>query len=148
MLRVGTDTGWLDLSFTVSPNPDEDFISLEPITVSTDKPRLHKRAEKLQITGTAQRVQQGDEGLDGPYRVVIPIDSGKFPRYTFRLYASDTDRLVAGEALHIHRLKSVDAFLDNGGNFKAVIDLPPTVFQAGTYRVSAVYQGQRAQNYI
>ena len=33
LLRVGTDTGWLDLSFTVSPNPDEDFISLEPITV-------------------------------------------------------------------------------------------------------------------
>jgi hypothetical protein len=125
LLNVGTNTGNLNLSFKVSPNPEEDFLSLEPITVSTEKP-VYQAAEKLQVRGTAQKVQQGNtDGLVVPYRVEIFVESTDFP---------------------IKRFKSVDAFLDNGGNFKASADLPPTVFQDGIYKVTAIYQGHRAQN--
>jgi len=67
------------------------------------------------------------------------------PSSTFRFYALPSDRNVDGIAFPIKRLKSTEAFLDNGGKFKATIDLPPTIFLDGTYKVSAIYQGQRAQ---
>jgi len=97
LLNVGTDTASRNLSFKVSANPEEDFIQLEPITVTTGKP-VYKAAEKLEITGTAVKVQQGKtDGLVVHYRVEIIVETTDFP---------------------IKRFKSAEAFLDNGGNFK------------------------------
>lgn len=143
-LIVGTDTGSRTVFFKVSPNPEEDFISLEPITVSTDK-SVYQAADKVYITGKAQRIEQGNEGLVVPYRVEIKVETVDFPTSAFRLEAVPSDKLVSGVAYPIKRLKSTEAYLDNGGNFKATIDLPPTVFLDGTYKISAIYQGQRAQ---
>ena len=143
-LIVGTDTGSRTLFFTVSPNPDEAFISLEQITVSTDK-SVYQATEKVHITGQAQRVEQGREGLVVPYRVQIKVETVDFPTSAFRLYALPSDKNIDGIAYPIKRLKSTEAFLDNGGKFKATIDLPPTIFLDGTYKVSAIYQGHRAQ---
>jgi len=124
LLNVGTDSASRNISFKVSANPEEDFIQLEPITVTTGKP-VYLAAEKLDIIGTAVRVQQGNtDGLVVPYRVEIIVETTDFP---------------------IKRFKSAEAFLDNGGNFKVSIDLPPTVFFDGAYKVSAIYQGHRAQ---
>jgi len=143
-LIVGTNTASRTLFFTVAENPDEAFISLEPITVSTDK-SVYKATERVHITGQAQRVEQGREGLVIPFRVEIRVTTDELPTSSFRYQADPSDRRVSGEFIPIKRLKTTEAFLDNGGKFSAFIDLPPTVFFDGTYRVSAIYQGHRDQ---
>ena len=53
-------------------------------TIQTDKP-VYQAAEKLKVTGTAQRVQQGNtDGLVIPFRVEIFVESTDFPIKRFK----------------------------------------------------------------
>lgn len=112
--------------FKVSPNPEEDSLNVEPLTVTTQLP-VYNAAEKQKITvlGTAIKRIQGTQGLVIPDRVDILIKS------------------PSGKSID-----SSSVFLDSGGNFQSNFDMPVTVYKEGIYKVTAVYQGIRADNFF
>ena len=112
--------------FKVSPNPEEDSLIIEPLTVTTEVP-VYNAAENQKITvlGTAIKKVQGTQGLVVPARVDIII---KGPNGL--------------------SLDSSSVFLDNGGNFQSIFDMPVTVYEEGIYKVTAVYEGIRANNFF
>ena len=112
--------------FKVSPNPEEDSLNIEPLTVTTKVP-VYNAAENQKITvlGTAIKKVQGTQGLVVPARVDIII------------------KAPSGLSL-----TSSSVFLDAGGNFKSIFDMPVTVYKEGIYKVTAVYEGIRADNFF
>jgi len=121
-----SDTAPIVVFFKVSPNPEEDSLNIEPLTVTTEVP-VYNAAEnqKIKILGTAIKKVQGTQGLVVPYRVDIIIKS------------------PAGLSLD-----SSSVYLDAGGNFKSLFDMPVTIYKEGIYKVTAVYQGIRAENFF
>ena len=121
-----SDTAPMVIFFKVSPNPEEDSLNIEPLTVTTEVP-VYNAAEnqKITILGTAIKKVQGNQGLVVPFRVDIIIKS------------------PAGLSLD-----SSSVYLDAGGNFKSLFDMPITVYKEGIYKVTAVYQGIRAENFF
>jgi len=121
-----SDTAPIVVFFKVSPNPEEDSLNIEPLTVTTEVP-VYNAAEnqKITILGTAIKKVQGNQGLVVPFRVDIIIKS------------------PAGLSLD-----SSSVYLDAGGNFKSLFDMPITVYKEGIYKVTAVYQGIRAENFF
>ena len=81
--------------------------------------------QKITILGTAIKKVQGTQGLVVPARVDIIIKS------------------PAGLSL-----TSSSVFLDAGGNFQSIFDMPVTVYKEGIYKVTAVYEGIRAENFF
>ena len=112
-----------EVFFKVSPNPDEDSLVLEPLTVTTEKP-IYNAGETLTVLGSAMKRSQGLEGLVVPDRAKIIISSGKFP---------------------FEQIFDASVYLDNGGNFKSSFVLPVTIFKDGNYKVTAIYQQIRAE---
>ena len=121
-----SDTAPIIVFFKVSPNPEEDSLNIEPLTVTTEVP-VYSAAEnqKIKILGTAIKKVQGNQGLVVPYRVDIIIKS------------------PAGLSLD-----SSSVFLDAGGNFQSLFVMPVTIYKEGIYKVTAVYQGIRAENFF
>jgi hypothetical protein len=121
-----SDTAPIVVFFKVSPNPEEDSLNIEPLTVTTEVP-VYSAAEnqKIKILGTAIKKVQGTQGLVVPFRVDIIIKS------------------PAGLSLD-----SSSVFLDAGGNFQSLFDMPVTIYKEGIYKVTAVYQGIRAENFF
>ena len=121
-----SDTAPVVVFFKVSPNPEEDSLNIEPLTITTEVP-VYNAAENQKITvlGTAIKKVQGTQGLVVPARVDIII---KDPRGL--------------------SLASSSVFLDAGGNFKSIFDMPVTVYKEGIYKVTAVYEGIRAENFF
>lgn len=121
-----SDSAPVVVFFKVSPNPEEDFLNIEPLTVTTQVP-VYNAAEnqKITILGTAIKKVQGTQGLVVPARVDIII--------------KDPSGLS---------LTSSSVFLDAGGNFKSIFDMPVTVYKEGIYKVTAVYEGIRAENFF
>jgi len=121
-----SDTAPIVVFFKVSPNPEEDSLNIEPLTVTTEAP-VYNAAEnqKIKILGTAIKKVQGTQGLVVPFRVDIIIKS------------------PAGLSLD-----SSSVFLDAGGNFQSIFDMPVTIYKEGIYKVTAVYQGIRAENFF
>ena len=112
-----------ELFFKVSPNPDEDSLVLEPLTVTTEKP-IYNAGETLTVLGSAMKRSQGLEGLVVEERAKIIISSGKFP---------------------FEQIFDSSVYLDNGGYFKSSFVLPVTIFKDGNYKVTAIYQNIRAE---
>ena len=112
-----------ELFFKVSPNPNEDSLVIEPLTVTTEKP-IYNAGETLTVLGTALKRSQGAEGLVVEDRAKIIISSGKFP---------------------FKQIFDASVYLDNGGNFESSFVLPVTVFEDGNYKVTAIYQEIRAE---
>ncbi|GBF24049.1 hypothetical protein MnTg01_00385 [archaeon MnTg01] len=121
-----SDTAPIIVFFKVSPNPEEDSLNIEPLTVTTEVP-VYSAAEnqKIKILGTAIKKVQGNQGLVVPYRVDIIIKS------------------PAGLSLD-----SSSVYLDSGGNFQSLFVMPVTIYKEGIYKVTAVYQGIRAENFF
>lgn len=121
-----SDSAPVVVFFKVSPNPEEDSLNIEPLTVTTEFP-VYNAAENQKITvlGTAIKRVQGTQGLVVPDRVDIIIKSPK------------------GLSLD-----SSSVFLDSGGNFQSIFDMPITLYKEGIYKVTAVYQGIRAENFF
>jgi len=112
--------------FKVSPNPDADFLNIEPLTVTSELPVYNvAQKQKLTILGTALKRVQGTQGLVVPDRVDITIKS-------------PSNKVITESSV----------YLDTGGNFQSVFDMPVTVFKEGIYKVTAVYQGIRAENFF
>ncbi|HEY7366968.1 MAG TPA: lamin tail domain-containing protein [Nitrosopumilaceae archaeon] len=112
--------------FKVSPNPDEDFLNIEPLTVTSELPVYNvAQNQKLTILGTALKRVQGTQGLVVPDRVDIIIKS-------------PTGKVITESSV----------YMDAGGNFRSIFDMPVTVFKEGIYKVTAVYQGIRAENFF
>jgi len=121
-----SDSAPIVIFFKVSPNPEEDYLNIEPLTVTTEIP-VYNAAEnqKITILGTAIKRVQGTQGLIVPDRVNIIIKS------------------PAGLSLD-----SSSVYLDAGGNFKSIFDMPVTIYEEGIYKVTAVYLGIRAENFF
>jgi hypothetical protein len=121
-----SDSAPVVVFFKVSPNPEEDSLNIEPLTVTTQVP-VYNAAEnqKITILGTAIKKVQGTQGLVVPARVDIII-----------------------KGLNGLSLDSSAVFLDAGGNFKSIFDMPVTVYKEGIYKVTAVYEGIRAENFF
>ena len=121
-----SDTAPVVVFFKVSPNPEADSLNVEPLTVTTEVP-VYNAAEnqKIGVTGTAIKRVQGTQGLVVPDRVDIII------------------KAPSGLSL-----ASSSVYLDNGGNFKSTFDMPVSVYEEGIYKVTAVYQGIRAENFF
>jgi hypothetical protein len=121
-----SDTAPVVVFFKVSPNPEEDSLNIEPLTVTSEFPVYNvAQNQKLTILGTALKRVQGTKGLVVPDRVDIAIKS-------------PTGKIITESSV----------YLDTGGNFKSSFDMPVTVFKEGTYKVTAVYQGIRAENFF
>jgi hypothetical protein len=121
-----SDSAPVVVFFKVSPNPEEDFLNIEPLTVTTKIP-VYNAAEnqKITILGTAIKKIQGTQGLVVPARVDIIIKS------------------PTGLSID-----SSSVYLDAGGNFQSIFDMPVTVYKEGIYKVTAVYEGIRAENFF
>lgn len=121
-----SDSAPVVVFFKVSPNPEEDSLNVKPLTVTTKLP-VYNAAENQKITvlGTAIKRVQGTQGLVVPDRVDILIKS------------------PSGQSV-----SSSSVYLDAGGNFQSTFDMPVTVYTQGTYKVTAVYQGIRADNFF
>jgi len=122
-LVVGTNTYSNTLFFKVSSDPANDTLNVEPLTVTTEK-AVYKAGETLQVTGTALKRQQGQEGLVVEERAQIIVKTTTFP---------------------IKEIYNAFVYLDNGGNFKSSFNLPVTIFKEGDYKVTAFYQTKRAE---
>jgi len=113
-----------EIFFKVSPNPSEDSLVVEPLTVTTEKP-IYNAGETLTVLGSAMKRSQGSSGLGiVEDRAKIIISSGKFP---------------------FEQIFDASVYLDNGGNFESSFVLPITVFKDGNYKVTAIYQEIRAE---
>ena len=121
-----SDTAPVVIFFKVSPNPSEDFLNIEPLTVTSELPVYNvAQKQKLTILGTALKRVQGTQGLVVPDRVDISIKS-------------PSNKIITESSV----------YLDAGGNFQSIFDMPITVFKEGIYKVTAVYQGIRAENFF
>src|SRR3972149_6047111 len=121
-----SDTAPVVVFFKVSPNPDEDFLNIEPLTVTSELPVYNvAQNQKLTILGTALKRVQGTQGLVVPDRVDIAIKS-------------PSNKIITESSV----------YLDSGGNFQSIFDMPVTIFKEGIYKVTAVYQGIRAENFF
>ena len=110
--------------FKVSPNPDEDTLNVKPLTVTTEFP-VYKAGEKLKVLGTSLKRVQGTQGLVVPDRVEITVKS-------------PSNKLIYESSV----------YSDAGGNFASTFDMPVTIFKEGTYKVTAIYQGLRIENFF
>lgn len=122
-ITVKTNSNSMDLFFKVSPNPETDTLSFEPLSVTTEKP-VYNAGEKLKVAGSVLKRAQGTEGLVVPERVQITVSTSTFP--TKQIHESSV-------------------FLNAGGGFQTLFDLPLTVFKEGTYKVTATYNNQKAE---
>jgi len=122
-IRVAADNESVNLFFKVSADPENDSLSVVPISVSTDK-SLYKAGDKLKIAGNVIKREQGDEGLVVPERVHITVVDGSFP---FR------------------QIHESSVYPNQGGEFSAVFELPVTIFAQGPYTVKALYTSTRAE---
>jgi hypothetical protein len=121
-----SDSTPIVIFFKVSPNPSEDSLNIEPLTVTSELPVYNvAQNQKLTILGTALKRVQGTQGLVVPDRVDIAIKS-------------PSNKLITESSV----------YLDAGGNFQSIFDMPVTVFKEGIYKVTAVYQGIRAENFF
>lgn len=110
--------------FKVSPSPAEDSLNVKPLTVTTEFP-IYNAGEKLTVLGTALKRVQGTQGLVVPDRVEIAIKS------------------PSGKVI-----QESSVYFDSGGNFKSIFDMPVTIYKEGIYKVTALYQGIRAENFF
>ena len=121
-----SDSTPIVIFFKVSPNPSEDSLNIEPLTVTSELPVYNvAQNQKLTILGTALKRVQGTQGLVVPDRVDIAIKS-------------PSNKMITESSV----------YLDTGGNFQSIFDMPVTVFKEGIYKVTAVYQGIRAENFF
>lgn len=120
---VGTDTGSTNIFFKVSPNPEQDTLQIEPLSVTTDK-AVYSAGETMKVIGTAIKRVQGTEGLVVQERAQIIIKDGTFP---------------------FKQILDSSVYLDIGGHFESSFVLPVTVFKEGNYKATAIYQGLRAE---
>ncbi|HXV67190.1 MAG TPA: lamin tail domain-containing protein [Nitrosopumilaceae archaeon] len=112
--------------FKVSPNPESDILNIEPLTVTSEFPVYNvAQNQKLTILGTAIKRIQGTQGLVVPDRVDLVIKSS-------------SNKIISESSVN----------LDAGGNFKGSFDMPVTVFKEGNYKITAIYQGIRAENFF
>ena len=126
-LNIGTNSANVNFYFEVSPNPELVLDTSAPrkdLTVTTEKPS-YQAGEKLVILGNAIKREQGNEGLVIPDRVDVKVETTTFPPKT---------------------IQTATVNMDAGGNYRAIFDLPTTVYSEGTYKVTAVYLSHRAQN--
>jgi hypothetical protein len=106
-----------DLFFKVSKDPVNDFLSISPIQVYTEKP-IYNAGEKLKVLGSVVPREQGSEGLVVPERVSLSISSINNPTKI------------------IHQ---ASVYPKQGGAFQSEFELPITIFSEGQYKVKAIY---------
>lgn len=112
----------MDVFFKVSKNPATDKLEVKPLDVKTDK-QVYSAGEKLEIIGEAIKRQQTTSTSGGAVqdRVNVAIKSWN----NKPIYESNLD-------------------FDSAGHFGATYDLPLTIFKDASYKVTAIYQGLRA----
>ena len=120
---VGSDSTNANIFFKVSPNPEQDTLQIEPLSVTTDK-AVYSAGETMKVIGTAIKRVQGTEGLVVQERAQIIIKDGTFP---------------------FNQILDSSVYLDTGGRFESSFVLPVTVFKEGNYKATAIYQGLRAE---
>ncbi len=120
-LNVAYDSINRDFLFKVSPNPADDFISVIPIDVNTDK-ATYVAGEKLLVFGNVLKTGQVKDGFVSLEPVKITIKS-----MTNKLFYEATVNP------------------NQGGSYQSVFDLPITLFTEGTYKVTSIQGAKRAQ---
>ena len=127
-INVSADSFSQNVIFKVSENPDEDSLVLLPISVAPQK-SLYKAGEKLNVIGAIIHDTQ-DTNLGGasvPSRVTITVKDGSFP---------------------FNQIHESFVYPDAGGEFSSSFELPATIFDEGSYKVSATYGIYRAENWF
>lgn len=120
-ISVSSEETEREIVFKVSEDPANDSITAIPILVRTDKP-LYLVEETFNVTGN---VITGDlDDMQRPERVTIQVNDGVF---SFR------------------NIYEAQVYPDADGQFSAVFDIPITVFEEGTYIVSAAYGDSRVE---
>lgn len=125
---VAGKSGSESIFFKVSPNPEQDTLEIEPLSVTTDK-AVYVAGDTVTVIGSAIKRVQGTEGLVVPERASISIKLADFP-YT---------PLQSGTG---------QVYLDTGGNFQSKFSLPLTVVQQGKYKVTATYGDLRSETFF
>lgn len=123
-IHVSTASAGKDVFFKVSPDPENDSLSLIPLYVSTEK-SLYKAGDKLKVIGSIIKREQGSEGLVIPERVTIKIVDGTTP---------------------FKQIHEAFVYPDQGGNFQSLFDLPVTIFHEGEYKVKALYSNKQTES--
>jgi len=113
----------VNIFFKVSPNPKQDTLQIEPLSVTTDK-AVYSAGETMKVIGTAIKRPQGMEGLVVPERAHITIKDATFP---------------------FKQLLDSSVYLDTGGRFESSFVLPVTVFKSGNYKATVIYQELRSE---
>lgn len=114
-ITISSERDEENLFFRVVPNPEEDILSDQPITVKTDK-AVYNAGEKLSVSGKVTKRPQATPGLT-PERVQLQVKS------------------VSGNKVMYESFLHPDA----SGGFRQSFDMPVAIFKEGTYRVIASY---------
>jgi len=128
MYRISLETGGnhADLFFKVSSDPENDSISLEPITVTTEK-ATYQPGDRLRVSGHVVERSSGSEGSVVPDLVHVLLSSNQFPFGT--IFESNV-------------------YPQQGGQYSSTFELPATLFLEGAYKVRAVYNNERADTFF
>ncbi len=117
-----TNSQNVNVFFKVSPNPEADTLRTQPVEVTTDR-QVYNAGTNMVISGTAQKRDQGQEGLVTEDRVKISVKQAFAP---------------------LRELYTTFLYLDNGGNFETELNLPVTIFGEGKYKITAFYNKHRS----
>ena len=118
-LQASVDRLSSELFFKVSQDPQNDFISTEPLSVSTDK-SLYLPGDVLRVTGSVLVEPSANESFLLPKRVTIQVIDGN----------SALSKIIYES----------NVYPQQGGLFSSSFDLPLTVFTEETYLVKATFE--------
>jgi hypothetical protein len=125
--KINLETGEgleTDVFFKLSSDPDNDELTIPPLSVSTSK-LLYKAGDELFVEGTVNERIQGTEGLVVPERVWIKIVDGTFP---------------------FKQIHESFVYPTSDGTFFSTFELPATIFSEGSYNVKVVYDGFHSES--
>ncbi|RNJ79283.1 MAG: hypothetical protein EB829_02400 [Nitrosopumilus sp. H8] len=120
-ILVSFDSKETVLRFKVSLNPEDDSLSAQGLTVSTDK-ETYKTGDRLLVTGSV-----------GPAKSSLETAIQRVTLYIYQLSPYDP--------IQVH---TSNVFPKIDGSFSSAFELPASLFSDGTYGVSANYQGDKA----
>ncbi|RNJ79609.1 MAG: hypothetical protein D9C04_04355 [Nitrosopumilus sp. B06] len=119
-ILVSFDSKNIPLNFKVSLDPENDSLDVQSLTISADK-MVYDVGEKMLITGSI-----------GQAKLSLKTSAIPVTLYIYQISPYDPISVL-----------TTNVIPKTDGSFSSIFDLPVTLFADGSYRVRAIYQGDK-----